>query len=128
MKTKEEIEKLSEQEYREFPNEQKDAIGHFNRDVNYHRKRKAFVKGYSKAIEDFINSWTKGCECGENSIGQTWCCNICGLPYGVEENSENKYTEKDVFLIAQKLWNDMSNNDTLTYNSFEEYFNDKLKK
>lgn len=36
--------------------------------------------GYQQAIEDFKNSWTKGCECND-SLGQTWCCNLCGLPY-----------------------------------------------
>ena len=45
-----------------------------------------------------------------------------------EDMADKKYTEEDVFLIAQKLWNDLTNNDTLTYNTFEEYFNDKLKK
>jgi len=40
----------------------------------------------------------------------------------------NKYTDEDVFVIAKKLWNDIFNNETLTYNSFEEYFNDKIKK
>jgi hypothetical protein len=45
-----------------------------------------------------------------------------------QDNKNKKYTEEDVFLIAQKLWNDLTNNDTLTYNTFEEYFNDKLKK
>ena len=38
-----------------------------------------------------------------------------------------KYTEEDVFVIAKKLWNDIFNNETLTYNSFEEYFNNKIK-
>ena len=52
MKTQEEIEQLAEKVYREFPSKQKDVIGHFNRDINCHRKRKAFVKGYTQCQED----------------------------------------------------------------------------
>ena len=52
MKSKEEIERLAEKVYREFPSEQKDVIGHFNRDINCHRKRKAFVKGYTQCQKD----------------------------------------------------------------------------
>jgi hypothetical protein len=45
-----------------------------------------------------------------------------------QEDMNKKYTEEDVFVIAKKLWNDIFNNETLTYNSFEEYFNNKIKK
>ena len=127
MRTKQEIEKLAEQEYREFPSEQKDVVGNFNRDINCHRKRKAFVKGYIKAVEDFSNSWTKGCECKE-SIGQTWCCNICGLPYASNSKTDKIFNRNELFEVANKIWNDISNNDTLTYNSFGEYFKNEFKK
>ena len=50
----------------------------------------AFIKGYTYQ-ED--NDWTKGCEC-ESSIGQTWCCNQCGLPYDTRKSK--KYTEEDI--------------------------------
>jgi len=28
-------------------------------------------------------NWSKNCECDE-SIGQTWCCNLCGKPYKIK--------------------------------------------
>jgi len=57
----------------------------------------AFYEGYTQCQED--NDWTKNCEC-ESSIGQTWCCNQCGLPYDTRK-SDKKYTEEDML----KLWN-----------------------
>jgi hypothetical protein len=49
-----EVEKLAEQEYREFPNNPKDKPDwHYNRDINCFRKRKAFVKGYNTAKEKY---------------------------------------------------------------------------
>ena len=45
-----------------------------------------------------------------------------------EDMADNKYTDEDVFVIAKKLWIDMFYNETLTYNSFEEYFKNKIKK
>ena len=46
------IEKLAEQEYREFPHNPKDKPDwHYNRDVHCFKKRKAFIKGYNKAKE-----------------------------------------------------------------------------
>ena len=43
-----------------------------------------------KTKED--NDWTKNCEC-ESSIGQTWCCNQCGLPY---DTRKSKVTRVEV--------------------------------
>lgn len=83
--------------------------------------------GYQKAIEDFSNSWTKGCECKE-SKGQTWCCNLCGLPYASNSKTDKIFNRNELFEVANKIWNDMSNNDTLTYNSFGEYFKNEFKK
>lgn len=50
------------------------------------------------------NDWTKVCEC-ENSIGQTWCCNQCGLPYDTRK-SDKIYTEEDLHTILRlrKEW------------------------
>ena len=30
---------------------------------------------------------------------------------------------EQIYITAQKVWDDMSNNETLTYNSFDDYFN-----
>lgn len=32
------------------------------------------------------------------------------------------------YLTAQKVWDDMSNNDTLIYNNFHDYFNEEFMK
>lgn len=53
MKTKEEIEQLAEKKYREYPNNPIDKEDwYYNKDNNCHRKRKAFVKGYTQCQED----------------------------------------------------------------------------
>jgi hypothetical protein len=53
MKTKEEIEKLVEKEYREYPNNTLDEPAwHYNKDIHCHKKRKAFIKGYTQCQED----------------------------------------------------------------------------
>lgn len=44
--------KLAEETYNEYPNNPKDKPEwHYNRDVNCFKKRKAFVKGFDKAME-----------------------------------------------------------------------------
>ena len=46
------VEKLAEKEYREFPTNPKDkSEWKYNRDNNYHLKRKAYIKGFNKAME-----------------------------------------------------------------------------
>jgi hypothetical protein len=53
MKTKEEIEKLAEKEYREYPNNPLDEPAwHYNKDIHCHKKRKAFTKAYTQCQED----------------------------------------------------------------------------
>ena len=37
-------------------------------------------------------------------------------------NTIDNYEDLPEFELAQKVWNDIHNNDTLTYNTFEEYF------
>lgn len=60
-----------------------------------------------KTKEDF-NNWTKGCEC-ENSIGQTWCCNQCGLPYDTRKSksveiSDGYHTMSELYEHRNKLF------------------------
>lgn len=56
MKTKEEIKQLAEKEYREYPNKPLDKEDwFFDKDTNCHRKRKAFIKGYTKCQEDMAD-------------------------------------------------------------------------
>ena len=116
MKTKEEIEQLAEKEYREYPNNPIDKEDwYYNRDDNCHKKRKAFVKGYTQCQED--NDWTKGCNC-KDSIGQTWCCNKCGLPYDTRK-SDKKYTEEDM-LNASKYGYEFRDTTSFPEHKFED--------
>ena len=46
------IERLSLKEYRDFPDRSKESLFEFNKDINAPRKRKAFIKGYQKALID----------------------------------------------------------------------------
>ena len=58
MKTKGELEQLAENIYREYPNNPLDFTNwHYNKDVNCHRKRKAFVKGYTQCLIDIRKDW-----------------------------------------------------------------------
>jgi len=100
MKTKEEIEQLAEKSI-PLSNENIDYIEFANHD------RKQWVNGYAQCQEDISNSWSKGCEC-KDSIGQTWCCNQCGLPYDTRK-SDKKYTEEDM-RRAMKYASEITNN------------------
>lgn len=76
------------------------------------KKQKGCSKEYCDSIDEqygYLNGYIDG---------YTQC----------QEDMNKKYTEEAVFVIAKKLWNDIFNNETLTYNSFEEYFNNKIKK
>lgn len=79
MKSKEEIEKIAEKLYPVSPNPNQMIEGF---------ERVAYKKGYMQCQED--NDWTKGCECG-SSIGQTWCCNQCGLPYNTSKSKVTRF-------------------------------------
>ena len=35
---------------------------------------------------------------------------------------------EEIKIIAKKVWEDIFNNETLIYNNFEDYYNDKLNK
>lgn len=45
------LDELAENTYREYPTDLKDATYHYNRDYQVHKKRKAFIKGFQKAVE-----------------------------------------------------------------------------
>ena len=63
------VEALAENEYREYPSDPKGSNYQNNRDINCHRKRKAFIKGYTKAREkyEFTEADMKYIfECGRN--------------------------------------------------------------
>ena len=49
--------------------------------------------------------------------------------YFNNENQELKEEMADkIKIIAKKVWEDIFNNETLFYNTFEDYYNDKLNK
>ena len=45
------LDELAENTYREYPTDLKDSEYHYNRDYQVHKKRKAFIKGFKKALE-----------------------------------------------------------------------------
>ena len=47
------LDELAENTYREYPTDLKDSEYHYNRDYQVHKKRKAFIKGFKKALEFF---------------------------------------------------------------------------
>ena len=56
MKTKEEIKQLAENIYREFPNNPLDEPAwHYNKDIHCHKKRKAFINGYTQCQQDMAD-------------------------------------------------------------------------
>jgi len=80
-----------------------------------------WIEGYTQCQED--NDWTKNCEC-ESSIGQTWCCNQCGLPYDTRK-SDKKYTEEDMYNCWQTAFTDAMNCSNKDYKPFwfKDYVN-----
>lgn len=100
MKTQEEIEQLAESAFQ-------DELIKSNQNINWigygkgidgtskERWMELWIKGYTQCQEHFSNRWIKGCNCGEERIGETWCCNICGLPVDTRE-SNKQYTESDM--------------------------------
>jgi hypothetical protein len=65
MKTKEEIEQLAEKEYREYPNNPLDEPAwHYNKDIHCHKKRKAFINGYTQCQENISEILKKAIEFG----------------------------------------------------------------
>jgi len=117
--TSEQMEKMADDYASEFYNKDSKDIDvitlWYNRHSNY-------LEGLKKANEMFQNSWSKGCKC-EFTFGQTWCCNHCGLPYSVKKDRIENVKD-----IARKVWKDIFENNTLTYNSFEEYFENEFNK
>jgi hypothetical protein len=90
MKSKEEIEHLAENIYREYPSNPLDKPEwHYNKDVNCHRKRKAFVKGYTQCQEDMADIIKQAIE-----YGYQLRCNHkpinSGIDWVKEFNSLNK--------------------------------------
>lgn len=97
MKTKEEI--LKEEFLKFIPQEKGDKKMTSQEYDDKFNKDKRIFDVFLNAMEEYgnqqrQNDWTKGCNC-ENSIGQTWCCNQCGLPYDTRK-SYKKYTEDDI--------------------------------
>ena len=82
MKTKEEIARSA---FLEYPRLINDPYNPMEDDNTY--ERQIWINGYTQCQENVSNSWTKGCEC-KDSIGQTWCCNQCGLPYDTRKEQD----------------------------------------
>lgn len=61
-----------------------------------------FIEGFNAAKEKYQYDYSKSCKCGESSIGQTWCCNLCGLPTSVHSN-QSKSLNEAVELIKSAL-------------------------
>ena len=91
MKTQEEIKKEAEERFWKW-----NGKDYMDNEITHLEKSKyvsGYLGGYNQCQEDISNSWTKGCEC-KDSIGQTWCCNQCGLPYDTRKSK--RYTEEDI--------------------------------
>jgi hypothetical protein len=87
-------------------------------------KTKEEIEQLAECQEDISNSWTKGCEC-KDSIGQTWCCNQCGLPYDTRKSkryTEEMKTKQEIKQLAENKYpikkdiyrDDMADNSKVT--------------
>ena len=45
---------------------------------------------------------------------------------GMREKVLDKVLDSEKYIIAKKVWEDIFNNDTLTYNTFDDYYHDVL--
>lgn len=52
---------------------------------------------------------------------------LSAFDYAKGYNDCQSELEQERKAIAKKVWYDIFSNNTLTYNSFEEYYNDKIK-
>ena len=53
---------------------------------------------------------------------------ISAFDYMVGYNQCQEDVADKIKIIAKKVWEDIFNNETLIYNNFEDYYNDKLNK
>ena len=80
-------------------------------EANCDKILQSYHAGYFQAINDLMVQWNKGCTCGEQSSGQTWCCNLCGLPSSDKNKPEQTNSkiskEKCLELFHTALCNSM---------------------
>ena len=91
-----------------------------------------------KAMEEYANQfkydYSKTCKCGDDSTGETWCCDICGLPT-VKHSKKNRpqqiIDKRRVWLAENSIedWNDFDTNVCMQIYSNQENKElfDKLK-
>ena len=44
------------------------------------KQSETIVAAMIEYAEQFKYDYSKDCKCGNERIGETWCCNQCGLP------------------------------------------------
>lgn len=50
-------------------------------EMHFHEvDRKWIIEAMEEYAKQFKYDYSKDCKCGNERIGETWCCNQCGLP------------------------------------------------
>ena len=70
-------------------------------------------KAKIKDIVDSLNQLDLDAETMEDILEQV----------GMREQVVNQVLDSEKYIVAKKVWDDIFNNDTLTFSSFEEYYN-----
>ncbi len=77
--------------------------GHVRKDEKKHTSGKRRVMDKQVIKKDLKDEWSKVCQC-ENSIGQTWCCNLCGLPYDNSNATDGYHTFAELYEHRHSLF------------------------
>ena len=72
---------------------------HYNPEKFPNGMKKAFYRAMEEYAEQFKYDFSKKCGCGSDRIGETWCCNQCGLP--VEKHSSEYASLKEDNILVE---------------------------
>ena len=111
------LDELASKTYREFPT---DELQHYNRDTQCFKKRKAFIKGFQKALEILGDK-----KFSENDMRRALSAGL-SIGYGRQFEIENKQVEIDSYIksLQQTEWDVEIEMEPYAVCDFEDFIND----
>ena len=91
------------------------------------KQSETIVAAMIEYAEQFKYDYSKDCKCGNERIGETWCCNQCGLPVSKSENDINKMINFANWFHEMKDAGELSRG-RFTNNEIIEMFNKTVSK
>lgn len=56
----------------------------------------SILRAMERYANQFKYDFSKTCKCGDESTGETWCCNVCGLPTTAKNQDNWISVEKEL--------------------------------